>query len=76
MPSLRLRPESRFELARFRPNIVVELGDGASGFPENEWTGRTLRIGDTVQLAIAGPCPCCATTTVGQGDDTRRTPTC
>jgi uncharacterized protein YcbX len=63
-----IRPESRFELPRFRPNIVVELADGAEGFPENDWAGQTLRIGDEVRLAISGPCPRCVMTTVGQGD--------
>ena len=61
-------PRSRFELPRFRPNIVVDLADGAEGFPENDWAGRTLRIGDEVRLAISGPCPRCVMTTVSQGD--------
>lgn len=62
------RPGSRFELPRFRPNIVVELADGAGGFPENDWAGRTVRIGDEVRLAISEPCPRCVMTTVSQGD--------
>jgi uncharacterized protein len=61
-------PRSRFELPRFRPNIVVELADGAEGFPENDWAGRTVRIGDEVRLAISEPCPRCVMTTVSQGD--------
>jgi uncharacterized protein len=63
-----LSPQSRFEVPRFRPNIVVELADGAGGFPENDWAGRTLRIGDEVRLAISEPCPRCVMTTVSQGD--------
>ena len=63
-----LRPSSRFELPRFRPNIVVALPDGAEGFPENDWAGHTLRIGDEVRLAVSEPCPRCVMTTVGQGD--------
>ena len=66
-----LRPESRFELPRFRPNIVVALDDGAGGFPENDWAGHTVRIGDEVRLAISGPCPRCVMTTVSQGDLSR-----
>jgi uncharacterized protein YcbX len=62
------RPDSRFELPRFRPNIVVALSDGLEGFPENEWAGRTLRLGDEVRLAISEPCPRCVMTTVSQGD--------
>ena len=61
-------PQSRFELPRFRPNIVVALPDGAEGFPENDWAGRTVSIGDEVQLAISEPCPRCVMTTVSQGD--------
>jgi uncharacterized protein len=63
-----LSPGSRFEIPRFRPNIVVALSDGAAGFPENDWAGRTLRIGDEVRLAISEPCPRCVMTTVSQGD--------
>src|SRR5262249_54857137 len=61
-------PRSRFELPRFRPNIGGDLADGAEGFAENDWDGRTLRIGDEVRLAISGPCPRCVMTTVSQGD--------
>jgi len=69
LESLRaLTPGSRFEVPRFRPNIVVALDDGAQGFPENDWAGRTLRIGDEVRLAISEPCPRCVMTTVSQGD--------
>jgi uncharacterized protein YcbX len=63
-----LSPGSRFEIPRFRPNIVVALSDGAEGFPEDAWAGRTLRIGDEVRLAISEPCPRCVMTTVSQGD--------
>jgi uncharacterized protein YcbX len=63
-----LSPQSRFEIARFRPNVVVALSDGAEGFPENDWAGRTVSLGDEVRLAISGPCPRCVMTTVSQGD--------
>ena len=61
-------PHSRFEIPRFRPNIVVALPDGVEGFPENDWAGHTVSIGDEVQLAISEPCPRCVMTTVSQGD--------
>jgi uncharacterized protein YcbX len=32
------------EVQRFRPNLVVDGGDGAP-FPEDEWVGRVLRLG-------------------------------
>jgi uncharacterized protein len=61
-----LRPESRFEVARFRPNIVVDTGD--SSFHENEWAGYVLSIGDEVQAYVEFPCPRCVMTTLAQGD--------
>jgi uncharacterized protein YcbX len=36
--------ESALEVARFRPNILVEAAEAAP-FAEDEWVGRTLRIG-------------------------------
>ena len=49
-------------------NIVVAPADGATGFLEDAWIGRTVRIGDEVQLAITGPCPRCVMTTLAQAD--------
>lgn len=63
-----LYPAGRFEVRRFRPNIVVELASGEKGFAENAWIGRTLVIGDGVRLAVTGPCPRCVMTTLPQGD--------
>src|ERR671934_2215536 len=63
-----LYPEGRFEVRRFRPNVVVETADGAKDFVENAWIGRTLAIGDAVHLSITGPCPRCVMTTLPQAD--------
>jgi uncharacterized protein len=63
-----LYPEGRFEVRRFRPNIVVATGRAAEGFVENDWIGRALAIGDQVRLQITGPCPRCVMTTLPQGD--------
>jgi uncharacterized protein len=63
-----LYPEGRFEVRRFRPNIVVATGPDQQGFVENDWIGRTLAIGDEVRLRITGPCPRCVMTTLPQGD--------
>ena len=63
-----LYPQGRFEVRRFRPNIVVSLGDGAAGFIEYAWIGRTVRIGDEVELGVTGPCSRCVMTTLAQGD--------
>jgi uncharacterized protein YcbX len=61
-----LVPASRFEVPRFRPNLVIEAEDGAGGFVESGWVGRTLTLGD-VALRIDGPCPRCVMTTLSQG---------
>jgi uncharacterized protein YcbX len=63
-----LYPEGRFEVRRFRPNIVVATGSDQQGFVENDWIGRTLAIGDEVRLRITGPCPRCVMITLPQGD--------
>ena len=63
-----LYPEGRFEVRRFRPNVIVETADGAKDFVENAWIGRTVAIGDAVRLSISGPCPRCVMTTLPQGD--------
>jgi uncharacterized protein YcbX len=63
-----LYPPGRFEVRRFRPNIVVEAAGGVKDFVENAWVGRTLAIGDAVRLSITGPCPRCVMTTLPQGD--------
>jgi len=63
-----LHPEGRFEVRRFRPNIVVATGPDEQGFVENDWIGHTIAIGDEVRLRITGPCPRCVMTTLSQGD--------
>jgi MOSC domain-containing protein len=63
-----LYPDGRFEVRRFRPNIVVEPIEGTKDFVENAWIGRTLAIGDAVRLSVTGPCPRCVMTTLPQGD--------
>jgi uncharacterized protein YcbX len=62
-----LYPEGRFEVRRFRPNIVVDTGS-EKDFLENGWVGKILAIGETVRLSITGPCPRCVMTTLPQGD--------
>ena len=65
---LALYPEGRFEVRRFRPNIVVATAPDQHGFVENDWVGRTLAIGDEVRLRVTGPCPRCVMITLPQGD--------
>jgi uncharacterized protein YcbX len=63
-----LYPPGRFEVRRFRPNIVVQLDSGEKSFAENAWVGRTLSIGAAVRLSVTGPCGRCVMTTLPQGD--------
>src|SRR5213594_198499 len=66
-----LYPEGRFEVRRFRPNLVVTPIEGAAGFVENDWVGHILAIGegeDEVRLHVTQPCTRCVMTTLAQGD--------
>jgi len=63
-----LCPQGRFEVRRFRPNIVVQTSESVKDFVENAWIGHTLTIGNEVRLSITGPCPRCVMTTLPQGD--------
>lgn len=68
-----LYPQGRFEVRRFRPNVVVETTRGEGDFVENAWIGHLLAIGDTVRLSITGPCARCVMTTLPQSDLPRDT---
>jgi uncharacterized protein YcbX len=59
-------PSSRFDVRRFRPNLLIDTGD-AAGFPESEWAARRLRVGEVV-LEITVSCPRCVMTTHGFAD--------
>jgi uncharacterized protein YcbX len=63
-----LYPAGRFEVRRFRPNVVVEIRNGEKDFVENGWIGHTVALGDAVRLSITGPCPRCVMTTLPQSD--------
>ncbi len=63
-----LYPQGRFEVRRFRPNVVMQLGSGEKGFAENAWVDHTLVVGDEVRLKVTGPCGRCVMTTLPQGD--------
>ncbi|MDQ6732849.1 MAG: MOSC domain-containing protein [Nitrospirota bacterium] len=61
-------PQGRFEVPRFRPNIVLESAGEEQGMVEQTWIGLTLAIGDEACLRITGPCGRCVMTTLAQGD--------
>jgi uncharacterized protein YcbX len=63
-----LYPEGRFEVRRFRPNIVVAVDGQLREFVENDWVSRTLLLGSEVRLRIIKPCGRCVMTTLSQSD--------
>jgi uncharacterized protein YcbX len=60
-------PESVFDPRRFRPNLIIGDTDSSSPFPELEWAGRRLQIGDAV-VRIDMECPRCVMVTHGFED--------
>lgn len=55
-------PRSQVDVRRFRPNIVLDVDDEASEWPEQAWIGRRLRIGGCV-VKVTSTCPRCVMTT-------------
>ena len=67
-----LEGESRFDVRRFRPNLLVDIPDTEHPFPEQAWVGKTLSIGN-LTLKIEMTCPRCSMTTHGFDDLPRDT---
>jgi uncharacterized protein YcbX len=65
-----LYPEGRFEVRRFRPNIVAESGykEKKNDFIENSWVGKKMIIGKDIVLNVTAPCTRCVMITLPQGD--------
>ena len=63
---------SKFDVRRFRPNLLVDIPDTDHPFPEQAWVGRMLSIG-SVKLKIEMTCPRCSMTTHGFDDLPRDT---
>ena len=58
-----LAPGSEFDMRRFRPNIVVDVEQDVEGeFPEQDWIGRKLRVGDA-EVEVTASCPRCVMVT-------------
>ncbi|MFF4582030.1 MOSC domain-containing protein [Streptomyces sp. NPDC001389] len=62
----RSHPAGDFDPGRFRPNLVVDL-PGGPGFPEDSWTGGTLRIGRAL-FRVTVPTPRCAVPNLAHGE--------
>ena len=61
------RHGSEVDARRCRPNLVVDTG-GLQGFPEDDWLGRTLAVGDELRLRVVQPMPRCVMTTHATAD--------
>lgn len=62
-----LAPNSRIDVRRFRPNLVVNDTDPNEEMPEMNWQGRRLRFGSAVvRMTVA--CPRCVMVTHGFDD--------
>jgi uncharacterized protein YcbX len=60
-----LHPAADIDPRRFRPGILVDMPEVEGAFPESEWLGRRIAIGD-VELAITAPCRRCGFTIIAQ----------
>ena len=58
-------PGATIDVRRFRPNLVIDVGDERAGeneFPERDWAGKRLKIGEaTVEATVE--CPRCVMVT-------------
>ena len=61
-----LSPYRTARLERYRPNIVIRTA--VTGFTENDWLERILRIGDELTLRVIARTPRCAVPTLAHGD--------
>ena len=67
-----LDSECRFDVRRFRPNLLIDIPGSEHPFPEQLWVGATLSVGSVV-LKIESTCPRCSMTTHGFADLPRDT---
>lgn len=59
----RRAPGSTIDVRRFRPNFLLDFPASQPGFPEADWAGRRIRLGEmTAEVTI--PCMRCVMTTL------------
>jgi uncharacterized protein len=63
-----LYAEGRFEVRRFRPNIVIESNSQDKDFIENSWVDKKLTIGEEIVFRVIAPCTRCVMITLPQAD--------
>jgi uncharacterized protein len=61
-------PAGRIDVARYRPNVVIDTEAGLKGFVENDWVGSRLHLGPEVIVEVLIPSPRCAIPTLRHGD--------
>lgn len=57
-------PGADFDVRRYRPNVLVAEEGGT--FSENDWVGRRVAIGDSLQIRVTLPTMRCVMTTLAQ----------
>lgn len=60
-------PASAFDVRRFRPNFLISETTSANPFPEQDWRGKRVRIGEAT-LRVTVECPRCIMVTHPQDD--------
>jgi len=66
-----LSPRGAVEPERYRPNLIVQTR--VPGFPENDWCGRAVQIGERLLLCVVSRTARCAVPTLAHGDLPRDT---
>ena len=61
------RNDSKFDVRRFRPNVLIGGTEEGQPFPEFAWSGKRLQAGSVIFRAEIA-CPRCAMTTHGFAD--------
>jgi uncharacterized protein YcbX len=60
-----LYPAGNVDSRRFRPSVLVNMPEVEGVFPETEWTGRRIAIGE-LELTVVEPCRRCGFTIIAQ----------
>lgn len=60
-----LHPQGDPDPRRFRPTILVDMPEVEGAFPESEWLGRRIAVGE-VELTVSAPCRRCGFTIIAQ----------
>ena len=61
------KPDSVFDVRRFRPNFLIQETPSDVAFPELEWRDRRIRVGEAI-LQVTTECPRCVMVTHGFQD--------